>query len=171
MESVKETTKLGDVCFIGAVRGDVIEEETKAPNEVSNLGVCPTHRAQWVGPPEHLGQGRVEDVVFGLLVRQHLVYQESVHAANASDDDIRTLHPYGVSRLAKQFEIGADGLVLGAEPMGKLRIVVGQAHRLLLGPEHPECVEDHGHVDGLLEQRTPDCRQIAQPGHGHRHQR
>ena len=64
-------------------------------------------------------------------------------------------------------DVRPDGLVLGAEPPGQRGVGGGQPDGGGSGPQRAQRVEDHGHVDGLLQQRAPHRGQ--QPGRGHAH--
>ena len=76
-----------------------------------------------------------------------------------------------VGHTAQMIEFGAHHAVLGPEP-GHERLGLGvESHQLRAGEHRPQRIEDHGHVDRLLQKRAPDRRQVPGGGHAHRHER
>ena len=56
-------------------------------------------------------------------------------------------------------DVAPDGQVLLLEPLGQQRVLLTEPDLGRAPAQRPQGVEDHGHVDDLLEDRTPDGRE------------
>jgi hypothetical protein len=77
--------------------------------------------------------------------------------------------PERVRRRAQFLGIGADRLVILAEPPGQGGVAVRHPNALGRRREGLQGVQDDSHVDAFLQQRPPHSRQ--QPGRGGAHRR
>ena len=79
VEAVEQASEFDDVVVVGAVDVEVVEDATKAADEMRDLDVGSAHGAGWVLAAERAGEYRVERCVFGLFVGAEFVGQEAMY--------------------------------------------------------------------------------------------
>ncbi len=170
MEPVEQAAHLGDVDLVHAARVDVGQELAQATDLVGDLDVGAAHGGHRVGATEEAAERRVEDLLLGVLVRLDLVDEHPVHVPRLGQGGGGIQSVQGVGDVVQPVDVAPDGQVLLLEAPGEERVLRTQAG--LGGPraQGAQCVEDHGDVDELLEDRPPHRREEARRREPHRRQ-
>ena len=156
MEAVEQAPQLGEVDLVDPVRPDVVDELAQPTDLVRDLDVCPAHgghrdrcrrgsvrapgRAPVLRPPHEAGPPRSASAgPAAPAPRPPMGSSDSRESA--------TSWSRSMSR--------ADGQVLFLEPLGEQGVLVTESDLGRAASQRPECVEDHGHIDDLLEDARP----------------